>query len=168
MRSPPGTQKLVECNDLAFTFHKAAQQAPLYRSEVHVTTIYRQPVCAKIDRQMLIDYACGLVPGTTAALPQMRSNARQKFVRVEGLDDIIDGTRVESPYPVRQERPGGEHDYWNVRLVAQPVENREAVLVGQVDVEENQVRVVLVCTAQPLAGVGSDGEAISGVLEDEA
>ena len=81
--------------------------------------------------------------------------AGNDLLRVEGLDDVVVGTGVQSRDPVSVGFPGRQHDYRDVRLQAQDSAQFHAVEPGKRQVQDYQVR-------GQVAGQGQTGLAVMG------
>jgi hypothetical protein len=70
---------------------------------------------------------------------QHRANASDQLARAERLRDVIVGADFEADDPVDLLAEGGEHDDRNVRARAQRSANLEAALMGEHEIEHDEV-----------------------------
>ena len=74
-----------------------------------------------------------------SAASQHGPDARDQLAAAERLGQVIVGAHLQSDHPVHLVALGGEHDDRDVRLGAQAPAQRQAVLAGQHQVEQDEV-----------------------------
>ena len=78
-----------------------------------------------------------------AGAAQHALDARQQLARLERLGDVVVGAEFEADDAVDRLAGRGHHDDADLAAaLAQPARQREAVLAGQADVEQDQLRQV--------------------------
>ena len=72
-------------------------------------------------------------------MPKGHSDARQKLVDTERLGHVVVGAEVERVYLVGFATASREHDDRRARVLADPTHDLEAVTVGQVEIEHDEI-----------------------------
>ena len=110
-----------------------------------------------------------VVLGHRDASPQDGSHAGHQLTEAERLGDVVAGSQLEAEHDVDLGVPGRDHDDRHRLEGAHLLADLDAGLVGQHDVEEDEVGVHPVEEAQRLVPVARrlDGEALPGQARRE-
>ena len=76
--------------------------------------------------------------------PQKRLDPREQLLAAERLHDVVVGAGPETAHLVDLATPRGEQDHRHVAQVAQALERLEAVELGHREIEDDDVRRILV------------------------
>src|SRR5262245_42886857 len=129
--------QLAARDHAAGVVHEIGEQAVLVRGELDRVAVHAHAAGAGIEaHRAAIELALG-VPG---GAPQQRADARQHLLQVEGLGDVVVGAGVEALDLVAPAVAGGENEHRHGATGAAPgLEHRDAVHLGQADVEDDRV-----------------------------
>ena len=105
-----------------------------------------------------------LALGVAGRAAQQRAHARQHLLEMEGLGDVIVGAGVEALHLVAPAVARGEHQHRHGAAGAPPrLQHRNAVHLGQADVEDDGVVGLGLAEVMPLLAVEGAVDHIAGV-----
>ena len=142
------------------------QQIEFQRSQRNDAPLTLDDVAGNVNRQVLEGQA--LIGLRILTAPQARAHPSHEFLGLEGLGNIIVGTSLETRHDIRGIGTGGQHNDRSVRNPTDRAAHVKAVHTGQHDVQEDQVRIVLLKLSQRSRSVGTEDDVIALVLEDNA
>ena len=79
--------------------------------------------------------------------PHHAPDSSPQLAQLERLHDVIVGAHLEAGHAVRQVGGAGDHDDADVVALAQEASEREPVLAGKIDIEQDDVGKALFSTA---------------------
>ncbi len=147
--------------------HEISEHAIFVGGELHRLAVDRDARGLGVDAERS---AFHLVAGVPRRAPKQRADARQHFLHVEGLGDIIVGAGIHAGDLVAPPLARGEDQHRHLALVAPPLlEHAQAVLLGKTEIEHHGVVRLGIAEKMPLLAVerGIDGVARIAQSGDE-
>jgi hypothetical protein len=140
--SPDLIQQRLACHRVTRMAHQELQQVEFPLPELKKTT--SAPHLTSGDVQDKVPHDETITPqGTLAALqvaaPQHSPYASHEFAEAEGLDDIVIRTYFQAHDAIQLLTTRGEHEDRHGRVTTQRAAQREAVHLGEHDIQENEV-----------------------------
>ena len=136
-------RQAVAVDHLADVAHQQREHFELAPRQRHVRALrVAQPAAGQVQRpagetENLLVFAAA-APRTRA--PQQALDPRQQLARIEGLGDVVVRAHLEADDLVDVVVAAGEQDDADRRVArAQLTRQRQAVLAGQIDVEQHQI-----------------------------
>ncbi len=105
------------------------------------------------------------IAGAGCAAPDEGAEAREQLLHVEGLDDIIVRAGVEAAHAVLELVAGGEHEDWGFLGFAQAAQDFPAVHLGQHDIEDDAVVVIILGVEESRFAVGGAVHGVTLLLQ---
>ena len=128
---------LAARDDAPGMVHEIGEQAILVAGELDRLAVDRDPPGAGVEPDRSDREVARRVAG---GAPHQRPQARQHLLHVEGFGDIVVGARVDALDLVAPPIPRGEdQDRHRAPGLAPCLEDRDAVALGQADVEHDRV-----------------------------
>jgi hypothetical protein len=144
-------QDVVAVEHLAGLGGQQRQQFELGAGQLDLLAQAQHLACFKVDRQALEDSArAGRRHGALA--PQYGLHARHQLARLKGLGQVVVGAQFQADHAVHHVAARGQHDDRDVAFLANLAAQREAVHLGQHDVQDGRVVGAGAQFGQPLAG----------------
>ena len=105
-----------------------------------------------------------LALGVADRAAQQRADARQHFLEMEGLGDIVVGAGVEALHLVAPAVARGQHQHRHGAAGAAPrLDHRDAVHLGQADVEDDRVVGLGLAEVMALLAVEGAVDHVAGI-----
>ena len=128
------------------------QKLQLLGGRVHLLAVHQQLVAVQIDDQLVKDQLLLRIVGDLAAAED-GVDARHELLHLEGLDQIVVGSHLQTGNAIPHVAFRREHDDGGLALFTDVGADRPAVHDGQHDVQQHHVRRLLVVFLHRLAAV---------------
>ena len=147
----------------ALVHHQIVQQPVLQRGQPQRLAVDRGARGARIEPEGAADQGGGRMPGGP---PQQGPEARQQLFGVEGLGQVVVGAGVEAGDLLAPGAAGGEDQHRSGHaLLAPALEHRDAVDLGQAEVEHDGVVGLGLAQEMGLLAVSGVVDRIAGVRQ---
>ena len=134
-------------------------ESPFGGGEVHLGAVALDALVCEVDLELAGGDVGFLVAGWGGA-SQRGAHAGEELVHAERLGDVVVGSRVERVDLVGLFATDGEHDDRNLGPAAQAADDFDAVNVGQSDVEQHDVGLVVGGLAERFGAGGGEGDLV--------
>ena len=154
LRSPQFGEQLGLCHHASGVAQQHRQQRPFLAAEHQRCALERDQAAAQVDAQIaVVEYGRAFAVG---ALPEQHAQTRRQLLHAEGFGHVIVGAGIERRDLLAFLRTHRQHHHRYGRPGAQFAQNLHAVHavhVGQAEVEDDQVRIVVGGDRQTLAAL---------------
>src|SRR3954447_228643 len=162
-RAPDRLQQVLLADQPARCPDQLRQQPPLGRRQPDDGAVDGDPLGRQVDGEVLgRDHRLVRLRGPA---PLHRAQPGQQLAHVEGLGDVVVGAGVQRADLVVAVRAGRQHEHRPGEPRPQPGQHLGAVEVGQAQVEDDEIGVVVGGVPQRRAAVGSGEDVVAGRVQ---
>ena len=161
--APDLIEELLSCEHPVRGGRKEVEEFQLLRGHVDVLSLVGDRVVREVDDKVRIlddlvpGVPCGgVLCGGRVVAAKHRLDPGNEFLRVKGLLHVVVRPELQSQHLVEDLALGGEHDDRHLGLLPDLPADLVAVLPGQHDVQENEVRLIGVEGDKRALAVGDD------------
>ncbi|MNH17045.1 hypothetical protein D3C79_766990 [compost metagenome] len=146
--------------------HQRLQQGELLARQGDLLVVQAHLVAAGVQAQATVGEVAALATADAGPLPQQDPDPRHHLLDAERLAHVVVGPRVQQPHLLLLRIPRRQHQHGVLVVLADRLQDLDAIPIGQAEVQDHQVRVEVAILLQPV--VDADRLADLVALGDQA
>ena len=154
-------------DELAGVFDEIGEQPELGRGQADLVAAEAGPMLVEIDDEVAVLEPARSIRVRRRSSSERGLDPRRELGKAQRLGDVVVRAELEPADLVRLRAPGRDHQDRDAAELADPLDDLPAVEPRQRDVEDHEVRVVLVEAAQRVGAGPCDDRPIAGAAHPQ-